>query len=127
MAFLGLAHAFKAGEIIRVGLLLDRLQGRARRAVEVACLTVGAALVGYFAWYAVRLVVDSWRFNDMSQGVVAVPLWIPQIGFAAGLVILFVAFLDELVRVLAGHRPTYEKPPPASPDEVIARAIESGV
>ena len=30
MAFLGLAHTFKHGEIIRVGILLERLTGRKR-------------------------------------------------------------------------------------------------
>ena len=27
---------------------------------------------------------DSYRFNDMAQGVLAVPLWIPQLGYAGG-------------------------------------------
>ena len=30
MAFLGLAHTFKSGEMIRVGLLIDRFSGRTR-------------------------------------------------------------------------------------------------
>ena len=34
----------------------------------------------------------SWRFHEMSQGVIAVPMWIPQIGYFAGLVILLIAF-----------------------------------
>ena len=54
----------------------------------------------------------SWRFNDMSQGVIAVPLWIPQLGYAAGLVILLIAFVDELIHVLRGNPPRYEKPKP---------------
>ena len=127
MAFLGLAYAFKAGEIIRVGIVLDRVRGPARRWIELACLGLGGALVGFFAWHAAWMVYDSWRFNDMAQGVLAVPLWIPQIGYAAGLVILFVAFVDEIVHVLAGNLPRYDKPPPATPDEVVARAAESGI
>lgn len=127
MAFLGLAYTFRSGEMIRVGLLIERLRGRSRRAAEIACLLFGGALVGFFAWHAVRFTYDSWRFGDMSQGVIAVPLWIPQTGFAAGLVILFIAFVDELAHLLAGRAPRYEKPPPSTPDEVIARAADSGV
>jgi hypothetical protein len=70
---------------------------------------------------------DSWRFNDISQGVVAVPLWIPQLGYASGLVILFIAFADEFANVATGGRPGYEKPPPKSAEEIVERAIESGV
>ncbi len=126
-AFLGLAHTFKSGEMIRVELVYDKLKGRARHAIEIVCLVAGLALVGTFAFYAVRLTYDSYRFNDLAQGVVAVPLWIPQTGYAAGLVILAIAFADELVRVLRGLKPTYEKPPPQTADEVVERAMQSGV
>ena len=126
-AFLGLAHTFRSGEMIRVGLLIDRLQGRIRHAVEIAALFVGAGFVGFFAWHAVRMTYDSWRFNDMAQGVLAVPLWIPQLGYSLGLVILFVAFVDELIHVLRGGDPRYEKPKPTTAEEVVERAIQSGV
>ena len=52
MAFLGLAHTFKSGEMIRVGLLIDRFSGRKRQVIEVAALVVGIVFVGYFAWHA---------------------------------------------------------------------------
>ena len=127
MAFLGLAHTFKSGDMIRVGLLIDKIGGTKKRVVEIACLVVGVGFVGYFSWYAVVMTIDSWRFDDMSQGVVAIPLWIPQIGYSGGLVILLIALVDELVHVLAGGEPRYEKPPPASDEEVIERAMQSGV
>ena len=41
--------------------------------------------------------------------------------------ILFIAFADELVRVLSGLKPSYERPPPATAEQVVERAIESGV
>ncbi|HEX8665846.1 MAG TPA: TRAP transporter small permease subunit [Beijerinckiaceae bacterium] len=127
MAFLGLAHTFKSGEMIRVGLLVDRFRGRTRWWFEMFSLVLGVGFVGFFAWHAVRLTYDSWRFNDMAQGVVAMPLWIPQLGYSGGLVILFIAFVDELVHVAQGGEPRYEKPPPASAEEVVERAIQSGV
>jgi TRAP-type C4-dicarboxylate transport system permease small subunit len=127
MAFLGLAHTFKSGEMIRVGLLTERLTGRAKWIAELFALTMAALFIGYFAWFAVDLVVTSWRLNDMSTGVLVVPLWIPQIGFTTGLVILLIAILDELARVIRGLKPTYEKEPPKTAEEVIERAVSSGV
>jgi TRAP-type C4-dicarboxylate transport system permease small subunit len=127
MAFLGLAHTFKSGELIRVGLVLERLPVAARRTVEALCLLTGTAVIGFFAWHAVHMTYDSWRFNDISQGVVAVPLWIPQLGYSVGLTILAIAFVDELIHVLTGHTPRYEKPPPATPEEIVDRAAESGL
>ncbi|MGA0597597.1 TRAP transporter small permease [Enterovirga sp. CN4-39] len=127
MAFLGLAHTFKHGDMIRVGLLIDRLKGRTRWFFEMFSLLIGTGFVGYFAWYAAVMTWQSWEFSDTSTGVVAVPLWIPQLGFSGGLAILLVAFVDELVHVAAGGMPRYEKPPPQSADEVIERAMESAV
>jgi TRAP-type C4-dicarboxylate transport system permease small subunit len=127
MAFLGLAHTFKSGELIRVGLVIERLPSRARHGVEILCLLIGAAVIGFFAWHGVGMTYDSWRFNDVSQGVVAVPLWFPQLGYSLGLAILAIAFLDEFVHVLTGHKPRYEKPPAATPEEIVDRAAESGL
>lgn len=127
MAFLGLAHTFKSGEMIRVGLLTERLTGRIKLLMELFALAMAALFTGYFAWFAVDLVITSWRINDVSTGVLVVPLWIPQIGYATGLVVLFIAVIDELVRVAAGEKPTYEKDPPRSAEEAIERAASSGV
>lgn len=127
LAFLSLAHTFRAGEIIRIGLVIDRFEGAQRRAIELACLALGATILGFFAWHAVRMNYDSYRFNDISQGVVAVPLWIPQLGYSIGVVVLFISFVDELAHVLAGRHPRYEKPKPKTAEEVIERAIESGI
>jgi TRAP-type C4-dicarboxylate transport system permease small subunit len=126
-AFLGLAYTFKSGEMIRVGLLIDRLEGRTRHLLEIAALVIGCGFIGFFAWHAARMTYDSWRFHDMAQGVLAIPLWIPQLGYSGGLVILFIAFVDELVHVLRGNPPRYEKPKPETAEEVVERAMQSGI
>ena len=126
-AFLGLAHTFKSGDMIRVGLLIDRLSGRTRWLFEMFCLVLGTAFLAFFTWYAAQMTWQSWLFDDMAQGVVAMPLWIPQLGYSGGLAILLVAFVDELVHVARGGLPRYEKPAPRTAEEVIQRAVESGV
>ena len=126
MAFLGLAHTFRRGEIIRVGVLIEQVTGKKRWALEVLALSIATTFTLYFTWYAVAMTYDSWRFNDMAQGVLAVPLWIPQIGYSGGLLILAVALVDEMVHVLRGNKPTYEKEPPSSPDEFVERVASGG-
>ena len=127
MAFLGLAHTFRHGEMIRVGLIIDLIEGRWRWYFEMACLLIGVGFIGFFAYYAVQMNWQSWKFNDMSTGVVVVPLWIPQIGYSGGLVILLIAFVDELIHVAMGGEPRYEKPKPKTAEEVVEQAIQSGV
>jgi TRAP-type C4-dicarboxylate transport system, small permease component len=126
MAFLGLAHTFKRGEIIRVGVLIEQVTGRKRWALEVFALGISTAFTLYFTWYAVAMTYDSWRFHDMAQGVLSIPLWFPQIGFSGGLAILAIALVDEMIHVLKGNKPSYEKEPPSSPDEFVERIASGG-
>ena len=127
MAFLGLAHTFRHGEMIRVGLLIDRLPEKSRHWVEFGCLIVGTGFIAFFAYNAVKMNYQSYVFGDMSQGVVLVPMWIPQIGYSTGLIILLIAFVDELIHVARGNTPRYERPKPQTAEEVVERAVQSGV
>ena len=102
--FLALAHTLKRGEHIRVSLLLEHAGVRARRGLELWALAVASLLAGAFAWYSIRLSVQSWQLSDISTGNDATPLWIPQIAMAVGTLVLFIAFVDELVLEFRGAR-----------------------
>lgn len=104
--FLALAHTLKRGEHIRVSLVLEHAGVRARRGLELWALAVATVLAGAFAWYSVRLSLQSWQYSDISTGNDATPLWIPQLAMAAGTLVLFVAFVDELVLEWRGRRRT---------------------
>ena len=106
-AFFTMAHAFKHGDFVRVTLLLESVSARTRRALEITALAIGSLAVGYLAWWACKFTYESWEFNDIAQGLLPVPLWIPQLSFALGSVLLWVAILDELLLVLQGQVPTY--------------------
>ena len=102
--FLALAHTLKRGEHIRVTLILEHVGLKAQRALELASLAVASLLAVLFAFYSVRLAVQSWQFNDISTGNDATPLWIPQLAMAAGTIVLLIAFADELVLEWKGRR-----------------------
>ena len=107
-AFFALGHTFRHGELVRVGLWIDMLKGRARRVVEVAALSVTAIFAGYMLWAVSKFVFGSWQFNEVAQGLIKIPIWIPQLSFLLGVLIFLVAVLDELVAVLRGRKPAYQ-------------------
>ncbi|KZD12507.1 TRAP transporter small permease [Oceanibaculum pacificum] len=107
-SFLALAYSFRAGTHIRVNLFLLRLSPASRRYVDILCLVAGTVLMGYFAWYTWVLVQDSIRYKEVSDGLVPVPLAIPQAAMFAGILVLAIAFVDELVSVLRGNKPSYD-------------------
>ena len=106
-AFFAMAHAFKHGDFVRVTLLFEQLGAHAQRRLELACLAIAAIAVGYLAYWANRFTYDSYLFHDMAQGLLPIPIWIPQSSFAVGAILLFVAVVDELVVVARGGRPSY--------------------
>ena len=107
-AFLALGHTFRRGELVRVGLLIDLLGARARRAVGLVALGIALLFVGYMVYAVLRFVYESWKFNEVAQGLIQSPIWIPQLSFAAGAIILFIALLDDFVAYAGGAKPAYE-------------------
>jgi TRAP-type C4-dicarboxylate transport system permease small subunit len=107
-AFLALGHTFRHGELVRVGLWLERLGPRARRAMEIWALAVTTLFVAYMLWAVSRFIYESWKFNEVAQGLIQVPIWIPQTSFLAGVLIFFVAVVDELLAVLRNEKPAYQ-------------------
>ena len=107
-AFLALAHTFRSGDLVRVGVFVDRLPGKARRAADIAALVIATAFLAYMLWAVTRFVYDSWQFKEVAQGLIKVPIWIPQLSLVAGIAIFFVALVDELVAVVRGNKPSYQ-------------------
>jgi len=103
-----LANAFKRGDLVRVTLLLERFEGGGRRALEALALACSSAFALYLAWWSMSSTLDTWRFGEMANGLIAIPLWIPQLSLPIGASLLAVAVVDELVLVLRGSKPSYQ-------------------
>ena len=106
-AFFTMAHAFKHGDFVRVTLLLEHANAPARRKLELGSLSVAVVACAYLAFWACRFTLQSWEFNEPAQGLLPIPIWIPQSSFALGAVLLLVAVVDEFVIVLKGGVPTF--------------------
>ncbi|MCT9811720.1 TRAP transporter small permease subunit [Acidovorax sp. Be4] len=102
--FMALASTLKHGEHIRVTLVLGMLKGKALKAMEVTALAIATLLSGFLAFYSTRMVWQSWEIEDISVGIDATPLWIPQLLMGLGTLVFFIAFCDELVLELMGQR-----------------------
>src|SRR3954468_5124631 len=107
-AFLALGHTFRHGELVRVGLWLDKLKGRMRWGAELFALGFTALFVAYMLWAVGRFVYESWKFNEVAQGLIQMLIWIPQMSFLLGVAIFFIAVVDELVAVLQKKKPSYQ-------------------
>ena len=100
MSFLALAYTFREGGHIRVNVLLANLAGGRRRAAEFFCLLVAIGITGFFSWSSVIMTMESYQFGSMSTGIMAIPLWIPQLGMAVGAVLLNLALIEGFIDLL---------------------------
>jgi TRAP-type C4-dicarboxylate transport system permease small subunit len=107
-AFLALGHTFRRGELVRMTLALDRLAPPGRFKAEGFALSVATLVAGYMVFAVVRFVYESWKFKEVAQGMIQVPIWIPQVSFAVGVTIFFIAIVDEFVAVLRRQTPAYQ-------------------
>ena len=106
-AFFAMAHAFKHGDFVRVTLVLEKANPAVRRVMEIGSLFIGSVSVAYLAFWACRFTYESWEFNDISQGLLPMPMWVPQLSFAFGSLLLLIAVVDEFIIVLRGGVPTF--------------------
>lgn len=106
-AFLGMAYSFRNGDFVRVSLLMENVSPRVRHWMEVVSLGIAMVAIAYLGYWAARFTYESWEFNDIAGNMVAIPIWIPQMSFVIGALILVIAVADECIKVLRGGKPTY--------------------
>ena len=107
-AFLALGHTFRRGELVRVGIVIDHLPPRVRRPVGIGALFIAVAFVAYMAYAVLRFVYESWAFKEVAQGLIQMPIWIPQMSFVLGVLVLLVAVVDEFIVMVGGGKPAFE-------------------
>lgn len=102
LVFLALAHAMDRGSLIRVDLMLVRLRGRLRRAVELVSIVVALTVTSFVGWYVFLAIVRYWNRNTVSAPSGLVPLWIPQSIVFLGLVLFCIQLVVYFARVARG-------------------------
>lgn len=102
--FLALAHTFRSGAHIRINLLLHQFGNRGRWALDLAGLSAATVVTAYLAYYSIDLAYISYIINDVSQGAVATPLWIPQTAMALGAIVFAIAVVHTLIETALSGR-----------------------
>ncbi len=106
-SFLALAPTLKAGAHIRVTMALGILSEKIRRAAEFFAFGLAAAAAAYITWNFAKFAYVSYRFDEVSTGVIRVPLCYPQAVMALGALILTISLIDELFVLGTRGRPSF--------------------
>ena len=94
---LGLAYTFGEHGHIRVTMLIGRLRGSFRYAMELFALVLATISSCYLAYYLLRMVMVSYDFGDRSDGSDELFIWIPQAPMAFGFLVFAVSLVHAVL------------------------------
>ena len=94
-SFFGLAYTFVEGGHIRITLFLEKLSGFKKRIVEIWCLVIASLFSGYLAFYFIKMLIISYKFQERSEGADEILIWIPQTSVAIGSTIFFISVFHQ--------------------------------
>ncbi len=107
-SFFAFSYALNHGSHIRVSILLNAVNPGVRRFLDTWCFAIATALGWYFVYYASKAAYWSWKFNDISQGQDATPIWIPQMAMVLGSIVFAIALTDHLFHVMLSGKDRIE-------------------
>ena len=96
-SFFALAYTFVEGGHIRITLFLEKTKNLKKYILELWCLSVASFFSGYLAFYFIKMLIISYKFQERSEGADEILIWIPQISVALGSLIFFICVFHQLI------------------------------
>ena len=96
-SFFALAYTFIEGGRIRITLFLEKLSGNKKRITEIWCLSIASLFSGYLAFYFIKMLIISYKFQERSEGADEILIWIPQTSVAIGSTIFFISVFHQFI------------------------------
>ena len=96
-SFFALSYTFYDKAHIRITLFIEKIESKKRRFAEIWCLSVGSFFSGFMAYYFIKMVIISVKFEERSEGADEILIWIPQSSLAIGSFVFFICVFHHLV------------------------------
>jgi len=96
-SFFALAYTFIEGGHIRITLFLEKTVNLKRYILELWCLIVASYFSGYLAFYFIKMLIISYKFQERSEGADEILIWIPQTSVALGSTVFFICIFHQLI------------------------------
>ena len=103
-SFFALAYTFHEKAHIRITLFLEKFENKKKRFAEIWCLLVASFFSGFMAYYFIKMVIISIRFEERSEGADEILIWIPQTSLAIGSFIFFICVFHHLVFLILDRK-----------------------
>ena len=89
-SFFALSYTFIEGGHIRITLFLEKTNKVKRYILEFWGLLFASIFSGYLAFYFIKMLIVSYKFQERSEGADEILIWIPQTSVALGSILFFI-------------------------------------
>ncbi len=96
-SFFALSYTFVENGHIRITLFLEKISGKKKFYLENWCLIIASFFSGYLAFYFIKMLIISYKFQERSEGADEILIWIPQTSVALGSSIFFICIFHKLI------------------------------
>ena len=96
-SFFALSYTFYDKAHIRITLFLEKISGSKKKLMENWCLLISSFFSGYLAFYFIKMLIISYKFQERSEGADEILIWIPQTSVAIGSFIFFISCFHQLI------------------------------
>ena len=96
-SFFALSYTFVEGSHIRITLFLEKAVGLKKYILELWCLLITSFFSGYLAFYFIKMLIISYKFQERSEGADEILIWIPQTSVALGSTVFFICIFHQLI------------------------------
>ena len=103
-SFFALAFTFVEGGHIRITLFLEKVSRTKKNLLELWCLVISSFFSGYLAFYFIKMLIISYKFQERSEWADEILIWIPQTSVSIGSLIFFIAVFHKLILTIANKK-----------------------
>ena len=103
-SFFALAYTFIDGGHIRITLFLEKISGLKKNFLEIWCLIITSFFSGYLAYYFIKMLIISYKFQERSEGADEILIWIPQTSVAIGSSIFFICVFHQFILTIINKK-----------------------
>jgi len=100
--FLGLGYTFKEDGHIRINILTAKLSKKANRYIDIFTGSITLALTLFILYFSVKMVIESYKYDMVSETVSETPIYLTQLALPVGLFIFSLAVLAFIIKKIKG-------------------------
>ena len=89
-----------------------------RKTMLLVCLGIAIVFTLYMVWAVGSYLWGGYKTDELTQGMIEIAVWIPQLSFFVGVILLMVAVLDELVHAILTPAALLKAEKPMSAEDV---------